>query len=242
MDAERTQILTARGAPGRLRLRAGERDTALLLDGLPVAMAWHDPTDPSWCYLVRAHDLSPLEAQLALPDLQDDTPLVDALRDVVELLGAGTYRLVHQPSPDLRPDVQGERERPTSSGTVIDWTGLHRLELHDTLLVGCMPRDLLDRRDINALALRIRQGERPPVVIVGSASGDVTFLVAGHGALEAYQRMGMQPNLVTVEVFDPEPLDAEEGADLLVAAYRHVGDVVAAHYQATTAVESAAQA
>lgn len=241
---ERSQFTTVsvRGGQGRLRLHVHGADAAVVLDGQPVAMVWMGQGDATDRWFVRAHDLGALEDELHLPDTDEDLPLHALLRDVLGLLPDGRYRLGLQSSPDVDADAPTDDDARRSSGEVLAWTGLHRVRSDDPLLLGTVPRDLLDRAQIRAQSARIHRGARPPVVVVEAPEQGVSFIVAGHATLEAYRRAAMEPVLVTVEPLDPDPLSEDDGAALLTAAFARCGEVVAAQWRALRDDEASADA
>ena len=153
-----------------------------------------------------------MEDELTLPDTGTGEPLPTLLREVLAMMPDGRYRLGMQASPDLDPDQPATDDAERSSGEVLAWTGLHRVRSDDPLLLGTVPRDLLDRAQIRALSARINRGARPPVVLVEAPEQGVSFIVAGHTALEAYRRVAMEPVLLTIEPLDPDPLSEDAGA------------------------------
>lgn len=202
------------------------------MDELPVAMVWTRQGDVRDRWFVRAHDLGLMEEELNLPDTLSGEPLPTLLRDVLAMMPDGRYRLGLQPAPDLDPDQPAPDDRDRSGGEVLAWAGLHEVRSEDPLLLGTVPRDLLDRAEIRSLSARINRGARPPVVLVEAPEQGVSFIVAGHTALEAYRRMAMEPVLLTIEPLDPDPLSEDDGTTLLTAAFARCGEVVAAQWRA----------
>lgn len=202
------------------------------MDEQPVAMVWSTGGDGTHRWFVRAHDLGQLEDGLRMPDTATGDALPELLRDVLALLPDGRYRLGFQPSPDLDPDRPGPDAPARPSGEVLAWAGLHQVHSEDPLLLGTVPRDLLDRAAIRALSAAILRGARPPVVLLEAPDQAVSFVIAGHTALEAYRRIAMEPVLLTVEPVDPQPLSEDDGTALLTAAFARCGEVVAAQWLA----------
>jgi hypothetical protein len=239
VDRSQSATVLVRGGLGRLRLHVHGADAAVVMDEQPVAMVWMRQGDASDRWFVRAHDLGAMEDELTLPDTGSGEPLPTLLREVLAMMPDGRYRLGMQASPDLDPDQPATDDAERSSGEVLAWTGLHRVRSDDPLLLGTVPRDLLDRAQIRALSARINRGARPPVVLVEAPEQGVSFIVAGHTALEAYRRVAMEPVLLTIEPLDPDPLSEDAGAALLNAAFARCGDVVAAEWRAMRESQSA---
>ncbi len=232
MDRSESATVLVRGGLGRLRLHVHGVDAAMVMDELPVAMVWMRQGDATDRWFVRAHDLGAIEDELDLPDTQSGEPLANLLRDVLAMMPDGRYRLGLQASSDLDPDQPTADDPSRSSGELLTWTGLHRVRTDDPLLLGTVPRDLLDRAEIRSLSARINRGARPPVVVVEAPEQGVSFIIAGHTALEAYRRVAMEPVLLTIEPLDPDPLSEDDGTALLNAAFARCGDVVVAEWRA----------
>lgn len=230
MDHARSERVSTRGGTGRLRLLVHGSDAAVVLDALPVAMVWQRGSR-SERWFVRAHDLGALEDELKLPDAATAS-LAEIARDLLALLPDGPYRLGLEPMSDVEADVPAADDTARSSGDVLGWLGLHQVASDDALLLGTLPRDLIDRAAVRACAAAIARGARPPVVLLEAPEQEVSFIVAGHTALEAYRRLGMAPVLLTVEPLKPDTLSEQQGADLLAAAFDRCGEVVAAQWRA----------
>lgn len=231
MALDSTETIVVRGGTGQLSLRHGRLDTALLLDGEPVALVWEGQGQGRT--FVRAQDLGALEDTQPLRHVAPEARLSATLRPILALLPDGPYHLELLASPDVEPDEPDEDARPHASGRFVDWAGLHEIEDGEPLLIGTVPRDLLDPARIRDLTGWIREGGRPGVVVLDCEGDDVGFIVAGHAALEAYRQADRQPTLLRITTLEPAPLTLQEGADLLTRAYEHIGQIVAAHYAAT---------
>ncbi|MCA9571735.1 MAG: hypothetical protein KC656_28050 [Myxococcales bacterium] len=233
MTHEHTETIEVRGGRGELSLRHGRVDTALLYEGEPVAMVWSPHGAGHGRTFVRAQDLGTLEEAHLLRHVGPGARLSAILRPVLARLEDGRYHLELLPSPELEPDDGETSEAVPASGRFVDWAGLHEVADDEPLLIGTVPRDLLDRTLIEDLARWIRDGGRPAVVVLDCEADDVGFLVAGHAVLEAYRLADRAPTVLRITAVSARHLPLREGADLLTRAYERIGHIVAAHYAAT---------
>lgn len=237
MQDEHVETVHVRGGQGGLTLHVHGLDVVLCHLGHTAVFTWMDREDADHRAFVRAHDLNELDASLGVIDLAAHSSLATALRHVLDHLPDGRYRLVHMPLPDVEPDRPGPEDRPRSTGEMLDWAGLHHAPADEALLLGTVPRDLIDPSVVRDMVHHIQSGLRPAVVVLSEEEGDVGFLIAGHAAFEAYRRLGMPPHLVHIDVLDPLPLTAEQGALALADAYTRVGEIASAHYRAMRAAQ-----
>lgn len=232
MNRDCTETIQLRGGRGRLRLYADLRDVALAHDGAPVALVWADPPADRTVarrWYLRAQALTVLEDGPG-PDLADpDMPLSRALEPVLAHLPDGRYHLTAIATPDVSADASSR-----TGGDVLQWCGLHEVHGDDALLLGTVPRDLLDRDRVRRLSKAILDGARPAVVALAPPDGtaDVVFVVAGHTALEAYRRVGMPPVLVTIEPDEVPTLSSSLGARLMTDAFHIAGELARAAWLA----------
>lgn len=228
---EHTEHLAVRGGAARLVLRVGDADLALLHDEEPVVVAWEDPTAPGFQTVLRAHDLADLDLAAGTLDLADAT-VREALRPLLAGLPDGRYRVDITDTPDVANDRALRPEAPTP-GRVVDWAGLLHLPTDEAALVGTVPRDLVDDARVDALVAAIRGGALPAVVALTAEDLDISFVVAGHAAMEAWRRLGRPPLLITLEALDAPALEASVACRLVEAACAHACARVAAHHRAT---------
>lgn len=228
------QRVRVRGAHGVVRLCEGVKDTFLLFEGMPSIIAWRTRADGHRHNILRAHDSRLLDPYLEQGGLHrtlvQDSTLVHQISPFLNLLTDGVYEVCHE------PELQMLQEGPDGMGPQVDhfteWVGLHRFHSPDGLLLSTRPSDLLDASRIAHNRERLREGARPPLIMLDAADDDITFLLSGHHLLQAYQLEKIAPPAVFITALQPEQLSAEDAAALIAKAHEHCGAVASAHYLA----------
>jgi hypothetical protein len=236
MARTRTEALVVTDGLGDVEICAGDGDVVLLVDDQPVTLTWpaHHPHRNRLFF--RGFDASELATRLAGMALCTDgvdpnLPLAVQLRPLLRLLVDGVYdaHLDEERGVEFGEVTLDEPAQPYS---YLEWAGLHQIDAEEALLLGSIPRSLLDPIAIRDVVGRIRSGRRPAVIGMTCPTANATFLLHGHVAMEAYMQVGVAPTMLVLSYRTPRRLQAEEAAVLLRRATTHFGEVLAAHYQA----------
>lgn len=197
--------VTARDTSGLLQLQANEQECALVFADRPVALVWSDPTVDASQWYLRSVSLADVDRELtALAICQQgpsaDLPLGVQLQPLLKLLAEGTYDVSEVEELDLG---QGDAYPPPSPA---DWAGVHRADTDTPLLLGSVPRTLLEQREIRRLMSSIRAGRQPVSIILTGTACMTSFIIAGHACLEAYLRLQRPPCVITLKAQRLVPL------------------------------------
>jgi hypothetical protein len=235
MYTGRFEAIVVRDSAGDVEVCSGDGDVVLLVDNQPVTIAWPPDRTTQTRLFFRAFDASDLAARLAGMALCTDgvdpsLPLAVQLKPLLRLLVDGTYDAHLEEMSGMEGDDPGVDE-PCQPFTYLEWAGLHRVETDVCLLLGSIPRSLLDPIAIRDVAMRIRAGYRPAIVTLTCAGAAAAFLLHGHVAMEAYQQVGVAPTTLTLTYRTPRRLSVDEATETLRHAIEHFGDIAAAHFQ-----------
>lgn len=239
------EVLHIRDATGDLEICAGEGDVALLVEGLPCALVWPASHDQPEHFYVRAFDTSVIadrlrDMRILVDGVDLDVPLRLQIEPLTRCLVDGRYTV------ELLRPLGLEHEEPQPAhvrnkrgvGRWMDWAGLHRVSSNEPLLLGSVPHELIDAHRTAALRERILAGARPVVVMLTLTDQDVTFLVAGHEVMEAYQTLGLPPRALLITYETPRWLSVDDGIRMLGQAYQRCADLASAHFRAVRGTRS----
>jgi hypothetical protein len=239
------ETIHVRDASGDLEICVGDGDVALLVEGQPCALVWPASNEQLEHFYVRAYDTSAIADRLRdLRAFVDGIDLHQPLRAQIGPLlhclvdGRYTVELLRPLGLEHEAPVPGQQRPKRGVGRWMDWAGLHRVSSNDPLLLGSVPHELLDVRRVEELEDRIGAGARPIIVLLTLVEPDVTFLVAGHEVMEAYQRCGVSPCALLITYETPRWLSVDDGIRLLGQAYQRCSDLASAHFRSVRGVRS----
>lgn len=233
-----------RDGTGDLEICAGDGDVALLVEGQPCAVVWPASADEPEHFYVRAFDTSVIADRLRdLPafveGIDADLPLGLQVEPLLRCLVDGRYTLEVLRLVNLDHEEPGPVTPRRAMGRWMEWAGLHRIASDEPILVGSVPNELLDLRQIAHLQRRIEGGERPVVAMLTLPSYDVTFVIAGHEVMEAYQRSGVPPAALLITYETPRWLSVDDGIRMLGQAYQRCADLASVHFRAARGLRAA---
>jgi hypothetical protein len=238
VSAWEEELLVAAGN-GDIEVCSSDSDPCLLVEGLAAILVWPGTTPHPERWVLRARDLAPVAERIGrLPacDRHFD-PSQSARQQLEPLLGAlvnGRYGLLYEAAADVQRDASMAAQRAGHTGQLMEWLGLHRVPGADALMLGCVPRSYADPAVVQRIRQRIAQGQRPVVVLLTAESSDVTFVVSGHEALEAYALSDMAPALLVLTSLTPRWLSPRQHSELTADAVAWCATLTEAHCDALT--------
>lgn len=238
MSAREEEFLV-RAGDGDIEVCNSDADPCLLVEGLAAVLVWPGSTPTPERWVLRARDLADLTERigaLAACDHHFDpvVPATTQLAPLLRLLVNGRYRVSLEPAADVQRDASVARQRAGHTGHLMEWIGLHRVPGADALMLGCVPRAYADPTRVHRIRQRIALGHRPVVVLLTTELSDVTFVIAGHEALEAYALSDMAPALAVLTSLTPRRVTADQHAALTADAVAWCATLTEAHCDALT--------
>lgn len=238
MSAREEEFLV-RAGDGDIEVCNSEGDPCLLVEGLPAVLVWPGSALTPERWVLRARDVADLSERLgALPacdhHFDAEIPATTQLAPLLRALVNGRYSLAHEPAADVQRDASVARQRAAHTGHLMEWIGLHRVPGADALMLGCVPRAYADPSRVHRIRQRIARGQRPVVVLLTTEHADVTFVIAGHEALEAYALSDMAPALAVLTSLTPRRVTAAQHAALTADAVAWCATLTEAHCDALT--------
>ncbi len=177
-------------------IRGGEFDSALLVQGKPIALNWSDCEGSVAQYMARAGATNYEENLGSLRHLLDDALRSDvALRPQIDyflqLFVPGRYRLTyHEDCPEW-----DYAEFSTNWSTAKEYDHVYP---YGWLLVFTQPTDGLNQEQVHKYLHAIESGQRPVALTGTVKDGWCEFVLDGHHKLRAYKAAGVNPSFVSV--------------------------------------------
>lgn len=226
-----------RGGDADLELCTSDGELALLVVGHPAVLVWQGGDHGEEAWILRARDVEEVLSRvgpLSVCEVGVDprASLADQLAPLLSAMSDGGYTATVLSATELSRDASVAPERPAHTGSLMTWIGLHRVRSADDLLVGCMPREAVEPRDIDAARAQIQAGKRPAVLVLTTPVASASFVIAGHAALEAYALEGRVPTFVELAYHAPRTLAPEDLLRLTDEAARRCAQLVSAHLSA----------
>jgi len=225
----RLDLAVVSDGKGLIDVRGSDWDTALLVEGRPIALNWDDCEGSIGQYLVlTGHERGDDYARQLIDFVSGDNdlcaPFAEQLRPLLSTFANGVYWLLYTPSQvPVSWTMQGYPDQST-----LDAQFLQYYPFDDRNLVGTQPRESIDEGRVSFFRDRVRNGRRPIVLTVTTKGSWCEFVIDGHHKLEAYARERVRPAILTIDRGDPPEISVDEGIAYLprghagVASYRRV--------------------
>lgn len=187
---------------GLIRIEGDSFETALFIDGTPIALFWNDNEGSIEQLLARAH-VGRVDAKLAQlrsiagGDLHSAT-LAEQLRPLLELFENGSYIL------ELRTLGKTWDVIDISVSKIRELDGFYPLDTY----VATERRDLLSPQRVEFYVSAIRRGHRPIVFAAATTESNTAFVIDGHHKLAAYESLRLSPLVLDICREAPPRLDA----------------------------------
>jgi uncharacterized protein (TIGR02996 family) len=209
---------------GLIEVLGDQDDTALLVEGKPVALNWNDCLGSVGQYLVfTGHTCgSDYVRQLrafGAGEVDEDRPLSEQIEPLLALFASGTYCLSYL-APAVSSDVY-TLEYFRRSIAEQELLGYYPF---DATLVCTQTHESLNDERVLFYCEQIRAGQRPIVLTVSAETAWCEFVIDGHHKLEAYNRERVKPAILNIMRWKAPRISLEEGLGFLPSGHRGIGE------------------
>jgi Uma2 family endonuclease len=199
-----SRVETVQITDGLSVLEIAEGHNGLLFEGRLIALEWSDCEGSIGQMLFRANDdtyQAAAQTMFELPEIEIDSlvPLAVQIAPILKLFGNGSYKIACWTKKfgdcyiaDLDPEKQFEEDHyyPNPS-----------------LLLRTIPKATLNESRIAYWIDQIQAGARPSVLAASSKTGYSVFIIDGHHRLEAYLRLSVDPQFISIRAVSSRILD-----------------------------------
>jgi uncharacterized protein (TIGR02996 family) len=209
-EARRDLIFVGDGR-GLIEVRGGQSETALLVEGKPVALNWDDCMGSVGQYLVFTGHTGGAEyarqlAEFVQGEIGPWQPLAEPLRPLLALFAPGTYSLNYAPSSAVESVATNEWASVAAGAQEL--VGYYPVGQRN--LVCTQPSERLDEGRVVYYRERVRAGRRPVVVTASAEGAWCEFVIDGHHKLAAYRLEGVRPSILCIERWHASGISLEE--------------------------------
>jgi uncharacterized protein (TIGR02996 family) len=221
----RLDLALVEDGKGLIEVRGGDHDTALLVEGKPVALNWDDCQGSVGQYLVftghtRGADYARQLAAFVEGAVDPGRPLADQLAPLLVLFTTGTYCLQYTPSVAVKSATT--LEYSARSAAEQELIVYYPADHHH--LVCTQMRESLDEGRVAYFCKQIRAGRRPIVLTTSAEGAWCEFVIDGHHKLAAYDREGMRPTVLGIVRWQAPGIGLDEGLGWLPSGHRGIGE------------------
>jgi uncharacterized protein (TIGR02996 family) len=213
-DSDLVDLVRLDEGTGRIEVRGGGGETALLVDGKRIALNWDDCAGSIGQYLVFSGEppnLPQLRRMNALiaGDVQRTTPLSEQVLPLLKLFVPGVYCVGY--SEAVGQDVLGVNEIRPASGEL---SGYYPFDDARNLICTQLPESLNEER-IDHYQRQLRAERRPTVLTAAAEHAFCEFVIDGHHKLQAYTREGLNAAVLCIARWDAPAITVAEGLQFL---------------------------
>lgn len=207
---------------GLLDVIGGDGETALLLEGKPVAFNWNDdPNGYAQFLLVTVHQnfqqLVPQVDEITSGMLDRNRTLFEQLRPLISVFRSGLYAIIFTPSQTVKNWAQ----------VIVNNEMQNYIPLARNL-VCTQPQASLNWPKVRQCRAQTHADQQPIVVTTSVMNARCEFVIAGHHELEGHTG---SPAVMRIERCDAPPISLELGVGLLpdehpgIAEYRRMKEL-----------------
>lgn len=207
------KVVSLRDGQGLIEVLGGESETALLVDGKPIAFNWDDSLGSVGQYVVAKRPVTHL---IDICGSFDSEVLAQRLEETMApLLSAfvnGFYVINFTPSKVMR--LTGQHcERIVATSELQNYYPFGRT------LVATQPESSLSAERVEFFRKKISIKERPVVVTASAEGAWCEFVIDGHHKLEAYHQEHVPPSVMMIERLYPAPISLAMGIGFLPSGH-----------------------
>jgi hypothetical protein len=198
---------------------------AFLINGKPVTLSWSAHCGSILQNLIRtghgsiAAELTEFRDHIAT-GFDPTKPMAKQIQPVLNLLPSGPYKLAYTEStkdystPDdcLWEAIEFDPENLKLPSELEGFLDCPR----DPTIFCTVPSATLDQSRIERFVKEIREGSRPPLILLQADDGVWDLLIDGHHKLQAYRRLKLIPAYVRVTALKPPHISHEEAHEAIV--------------------------
>jgi uncharacterized protein (TIGR02996 family) len=195
-----------------IEVRGGEQETALLIEGKPVALNWDDCQGSVGQYLVftghtRGADYAQLLAEFVEGGADGGRPLADQIGPLLAVFSPGAYCLGYTPSTAVESVTTLEYSaRSSASRELVQYYPSNQRHL-----VCTQTYQSLDDKRVTFFREQIRAGRRPIVLTASTEGAWCEFVIDGHHKLAAYDLERKRPTILGIVRWQAPGISLNEG-------------------------------
>jgi uncharacterized protein (TIGR02996 family) len=206
---------------GLIEVRGGQEETALLVEGKPVALNWDDCCGSVGQYLVfTGHtcgsDYVRQLGEFVAGEVDEGRSLAEQIEPLLALFVPGTYCLSYTPSTVAESIATLEYSRRSSANREL----VEYYPVEDRNLVHTQTRESLNEERVAFYREQIRARRRPIVLTTSAEGAWCEFVIDGHHKLEAYNRQQVRPAVLGIVRWQAPAISLEEGLRCLPRGHR----------------------
>jgi uncharacterized protein (TIGR02996 family) len=209
----RLDLVVVGDGKGLIEVR-GQDETALYVEGRPVALNWNDCQGSVGQYLVftghtRGADHARQLAELVEGEVDAARPLGEQIEPLLAVFVPGLYCLTYSPSAAV--ETSTTLEYPANA--VGELVGYYPADDHH--LVCTQKLESLNAGRVAYYRERIRAGRRPIVLTASAEDAWCQFVIDGHHKLAAYNREQVRPTILGIVRWQAPAITLAEGLGFL---------------------------
>jgi hypothetical protein len=209
---------------GLIEVRGGGSETALLVEGKPVAFNWDDCAGSVGQYLVftghtRGADCARQLAAFVEGEIDGNQPLADQIGPLLAVFASGAYYLSYTPSTV----VKGVTTFDCSAQSV---ASRELFNYYPDLrnLVCTQTRESLHGHRVEYFREQIRAAQRPIILTASAEMAWCEFVIDGHHKLAAYDRERVKPTILCITRWEAPEISLNEGLSYLPRGHPGVSE------------------
>jgi uncharacterized protein (TIGR02996 family) len=206
---------------GLIEVWGGSDETALLVEGKPVALNWDDCHGSIGQYLVFtghacSSDYVRQMGRFVAGEIEGNRPLADQIEPLLALFATGTYCLSYTTSTNAESIATLECSYPSSTNQEL--MGYYPSE--DRNIVCTQSRESLNENRVAFYCEQIRAQQRPIVLTTSAECAWCEFVIDGHHKLEAYNRQQVKPSVLNIIRWQAPAISLKEGLRFMPRGHR----------------------